>query len=187
MKISSKDLIEDLIHRTKEVINAAIELDNLQLDALNWKASPEKWSILECLEHLNRYGDFYLPEIENRIKQANSIQEDALFKSGWLGNYFAKSMLPKEQLNKMKTFKVMNPIGSQLDKSTIEKFITQQKQMLQLLGKARTIDLSKTKTSISISKWINLRLGDTFRVVIYHNQRHIVQAKKVLSQQKNLV
>ncbi|RXM56703.1 hypothetical protein BOQ60_25350, partial [Chryseobacterium sp. CH1] len=31
------------------------------------------------------------------------------------------------------------------------------------------IDLEKTKTSISISKLIKLKLGDTFRFVIYHN------------------
>lgn len=44
---------------------------------------------------------------------------------------------------------------------------------------ARNKDLGKIKTSISISKWIKLKLGDTFRVIIYHNERHIVQANKI--------
>ena len=180
MKVSNKVLIEDLISQTKDNLNRAEAFKALPLEQLNWKAGVDRWSILECLEHLNRYGDFYLPEIKNRIQKARKAPTDSLFKSGLLGNYFAKSMLPKEQLNKMKTFSSMNPLGSKLDKKTITKFIHQQKQMLDLLNQARSINLTKTKTSISITKWIKLRLGDTFRVVIYHNQRHIVQANKVL-------
>jgi hypothetical protein len=33
------------------------------------------------------------------------------------------------------------------------------------------------KTSISISSFIKLRLGDTLRLVVYHNWRHLIQAK----------
>ena len=80
----------------------------------------------------------------------------------------------------MKTFNDKNPIGSKLDKLTIERFILQQKEMLNLLEKSKKIDLNKTKTAISISKFIKLKIGDTLRVVIYHNERHLVQANKVL-------
>jgi len=81
----------------------------------------------------------------------------------------------------MKTFKSMNPIHSQLSLEVITKFLDQQKQLLQLLTRAQQVDLKRVKTSISISKWIKLRLGDTLRVVVYHNQRHMKQARNVLS------
>ena len=184
MKIENKALIEDLINRTKDYLNQAETFRQQPIEALNWKENVEKWSVLECFEHLNRYGDFYLPEIAQRIKAAPANQSTTIFKSGLLGNYFAESMLPKEKLNKMKTFKSMNPAGSQLDKSTLDKFIQQQKQMLDLLEQARSVSLSKTKTSISISKWIKLKLGDTFRVVVYHNYRHMLQAATVLKATK---
>lgn len=190
MKIAQEKLIADLIERTKNNLNKAYKLSELNLETLNWKANPKTWSVLECLEHLNRYGDFYLPEIQNRLKNREAINIDNVFKSGWLGNYFAQSMLPKERLNKMKTFKSMNPLGSQLDQSVINKFIDQQKEMLDILSRANRFDLNKIKTSISISKWIKLKLGDTFRVVIYHNDRHILQANKVIKsfkQQADLV
>lgn len=127
-------------------------------------------------------GTSYLPEIENRIKSAqSSINEE--FKSGWLGNYFAVSMLPGEpgKMNKMKTFKSINPHGQLLSRDTIDRFLNQQKHMLQLLDAAEKVDLNKVKTSISISKFIKLKLGDTLRVVIYHNDRHIVQAERVVA------
>ncbi|MGB1217394.1 MAG: DinB family protein [Saprospiraceae bacterium] len=178
--MTNQELIADLTRRTQENLEEAKQLLSLDETTLNWKANPESWSILECMEHLNRYGDFYIPETKKRMASATKTTSSNAFKSGWLGNYFAKSMLPKEKLNTMKTFKNMNPKGGDLDRSHLEKFIAQQKEWLKILAEAETIHLSKTKTSITISNLIKLRLGDTLRVVIYHNDRHIVQAKKVL-------
>lgn len=177
MKTTTQNLIQDLIERTQENLNAATRFHELPEDTLNWKMTPEKWSILECIEHLNRYGHFYIPEIGQRIENSKH-PPSANFSSGWLGNYFANSMLPGK--SKMKTFQSMDPANSSLEKQVIEQFISQQHQLLELLNQSRNTDLSRVRTSISISKWLTLKLGDTFRVVIYHNQRHIVQAQRNL-------
>lgn len=177
--IKSDELIQNLVDRTQINIGKAEKFRTFSIEELNWKTDDQNWSILECFEHLNLYGDFYIPEITTRIKNSNTSHKEN-FKSGFLGNYFAKSMLPREKLNKMKTFNDKNPIGSNLNLKTIEQFISQQKQILTLLDNSRKIDLTKTKTSISISKWTKLRLGDTFRIVVYHNDRHVQQAIKVL-------
>lgn len=177
--MTQNELIEDLIERTKYCLNTAEKLQQCDVQQLNQKQDKKSWSALEAIEHLNRYGNFYIPEIKKRMDHdtRSTLQK---FKTGLLGNYFAKSMLPREKLNKMKTFKSMNPLGSDLDRGTLEKFMDQQKQILDLLKTARHKNLTKIKTSISISKWIHLRLGDTFRVVIYHNQRHIEQAQRAV-------
>lgn len=181
MKIPTSQLLSELKNITQENLQFAETL-LLKTDAeLNFKISEESWSVLECLEHLNRYGNFYIPEITNRISNSN-FPPKTEFSSGILGNYFAKSMLPKEKLNKMKAFKNMNPIHSKLDKNVVKEFINQQNQLQNLLEKSGSINLEKTKTSISISKFIKLKLGDTFRFVIYHNLRHIEQAKRVLKE-----
>lgn len=175
MTISSEKLLSNLIERTQRNIEHAEKYHHLSEESLNWKTNKESWSILECLEHLNLYGDFYIPEITKRMQQSKTIPREN-FKSGFLGNYFAEMMLPKNPIKKIKTFKDKNPAGSKLDSSTIDRFLTQQEQILVLLDKAKHVDLSKIKTAISISKLIKLKLGDTFRVVIYHNDRHIAQA-----------
>ena len=180
MKTTSEQLIEDLIERIRQHLNATEKFKMLSDSYLNKRPAPESWSVLECIEHLNLYGDFYLPEIGKRIRNSRYPAEHN-FKSGWLGNYFANSMLPKEKLNKMKTFKDKNPIGSRLDRKTLDRFTNQQHQMLKLLEQARNISLNRTRTAISISNLIRLKLGDTFRFVVYHNQRHIVQAEKAVS------
>jgi hypothetical protein len=146
---------------------------------LNYRQHPASWNVLECIEHLNLYGNFYLPEIETSI-QKSKTQANTEFVSGWLGNYFAQSMLPKAKLNKMKTFKEMNPINRRVSREALHVFIGQQTKLLALLQQSRAVDLSKVKTGISIAKFIRIRLGDTFRFVIYHQIRHIKQANEVL-------
>ena len=179
MKTTSENLISDLIERTRKNLNAAEKMKACSLEELNSKPAADNWSALEAIEHLNLYGDYYLPEIANRLSGNNTTSE-AVFKAGMLGDYLAKMMLPGEKSKKMKTFKDKDPAGSKLDKNCLDRFIQQQKQMLQLLDKSRKVSLNKTKTSISIAPFLKLKLGDTFRVVIYHNGRHVLQAEKAL-------
>ena len=180
MTISTENLTNELVELTHEHLAFAESLLLKTDTELNKRLTNESWSVLECLEHLNLYGNFYLPEIKDRIERSNTKAKTE-FSSGWLGNYFAQSMLPKEKLNKMKAFKSMNPIHSSLSKTTVTVFIDQQNQLLDLLNAAKNVDLNKVKTSISITSLIKLKMGDTFRFLIYHNKRHIVQAEKVLT------
>lgn len=175
------ELLNDLKARTTTIIEEVISFKSLSHKDLYQRKSPGSWSILECLEHLNLYGKFYLPEIDRRINESQ-LSKNEVFKTGWLGNYFALSMLPGEngKLNKMKTFKSMNPLHQTLTVSVIDRFLAQQQELLHLLERAMERDLAAVKTSISISRLIKLRLGDTLRVVVYHNQRHVRQANLVL-------
>ncbi|MCB0640049.1 MAG: DinB family protein, partial [Phaeodactylibacter sp.] len=117
---------------------------------------------------------------------ARPDENAATFKSGWLGNYFVQLIKPKEKLNKMKTPAEMNPGSTELSRTSIDRFIKQQKRWLQLLEQAGKVNLTTVKTAISLSKWIRLRLGDTLRFVIHHNDRHLVQAEKIWEAQRSL-
>lgn len=183
MNIQASTLISNLIESTKENIKTAETLYLLSESQLHCKASQTTWSALECIEHLNLYGDFYLPIITHCIDLSRTNSATS-YKPGILGGYFAKSMLPKDNLNKMKTFKSKNPNGSKLDKTTLIRFLDQQEQLLVLLNKAKTININTIKVPTTLGKLVKLRLGDTFGVVINHNTRHLVQAQNQVNQQK---
>ena len=177
--MNSQDLISQLLRITLNNKKSIKSFKEESTEVLNYKSDKKSWSVLECIEHLNKYGEFYIPEINQKI--ANSIEGPSEnFKAGFLGGYFAKSMMPKEKLNRMKTFKSMNPNNEKLSYSVLDKAIEQQDSMIKILKEAQNVNLTKTKTSISISNLIKLRLGDTLRVVVFHNQRHIIQAQKCL-------
>jgi hypothetical protein len=180
MNIPTQELIADLVQRAQHVTETVRLYRSLDPGQLNFKPQPDSWSILECLEHLNLYGDFYLPEIERQILRARAVPASD-FKPGVIGNYFAQLMLPKPdgQLKKMKAPKNKLPAASQLSAATIERFLKQQDHLLQLLNIAQKVDLTKTKTAISLSKLIRLRLGDTLRFYVYHIERHVAQAERL--------
>lgn len=182
--MKTTDLISELKAITYQHIDFAQQLYNLSDAELNWRTDSKSWSALECLEHLNIYGYFYLPEIENTMHNSVSSSESEFY-PGFLGDYFAKSMQPKAKLNKMKTFKKTDPIGSKLNRNVVATFIDQQHKILELLETSKNVNLNKLKTGISIATWIRIKLGDTFRFVIYHNQRHVLQAERVLAYQMN--
>lgn len=183
--MQSDTLIQSLIEQTHEIITKVEQLKELDTPTLLWRENPTSWNILECLEHLNLYGDFYLPEMERKIRNSHTKSEKE-FKSGFLGNYFANSMLPKAKLNKMKTFKDKNPLNATLDHSVIDRFLKQQLQLLELLELSKNVSLNKVKTSISITKLIKLKLGDTFRFYINHMLRHMNQIDNILRAQIKL-
>lgn len=176
--MQTEELTQNLIEQTRQIINQAEKLKGYDLSKLTRREDPVSWNILECLEHLNLYGNFYLPEIEEKIKNSNTKNE-MQFRSGFIGNYFANSMLPKEKFKKMKTFKDKNPLNSNLTKEVIDEFLNQQIKLLDLLNKSRNVSLNKVKISISITTLIKLKLGDTFRFYINHMIRHMKQIEKI--------
>lgn len=186
MKQSREDFIHNLESKTTEIIEfASNELCTLPTSTLKYKSAPDKWSILECLEHLNLYGDYYLPRIEQAVKESKGKQKN-VYNPGWLGDYFAKSMLPKKNgtVMKMSTFKDKNPIITGSREKVLEEFINQQKRYLELIHQSESIDLEEKRIPITISKWIRLKLGDTMHFNVNHNIRHYLQAKKILGDPK---
>ena len=181
MQTDNNTLIDELLKLAEAATTAVKRFKDLPESQLNFKEDPEKWSILECIEHLNRYGEFYLPEIEKAIVAHRSHKPVPVFKSGVVGNYFANLMRVKHgRILKMKTPADKNPLGSNLTIITIDRFLQQQELLTSLLTQARHVDLTHTKVPMSLTKHIKLRLGDTFRFFVYHIERHVIQAGKVL-------
>lgn len=179
--METKQLLDELTTITKSNIEIANSFKTNNPKTLNWRQSEKSWSILECLEHLNRYGVFYLPELNRCIAKARYKKPRLFYKTGVLGGYFAR-MMKAESQSKIKSLKSYNPIGSQLDQGVLDVFITQQETLLLILDQAQQVDLIKNKTATSLSRLIRLQLGDTLSFLIYHNERHIKQASNVLKQ-----
>jgi hypothetical protein len=143
------------------------------------------WSVAQILEHLNSYGRYYLPEIASVIAHAEkkNAQPSAIFHSGWLGDYFTRMMLPGKDgkiANRMQSPKNHRPpVGLNVN-DVLDEWLQQQYQLLELLDRAKKINIGKARVPVSISRWIKLKLGDTFRFFIAHEQRHFVQADNTL-------
>lgn len=176
----SNQLIDDLLATTKNSTQAVQKLKQFEFLKLSERPAAKEWSTLECIEHLNIYGTFYLPVIEKVILSQKSNRNSGVFKSGIIGSYFVNLVkLKEDKVKKMSTVKTMDPFGKQLTMTTIDRFLKQQERLESLLDQARYVDITEAKTPISISRFIKLRLGDTLRFMVYHIERHVAQANKI--------
>lgn len=179
---TNEQLIEELIKKTRYSLQAAGVFREQDLALLQARNSPDSWNVLECLEHLNRYGNFYHPQIAASLAASKyPASSQSVFTSGWLGQKMTQAMQPGGKGIKMKTFRAMNPIGSPLDASVVDTFIAQQNTLLSLLPSAKQSNLQKISCPTTLAPWLRLRLGDVLRLVVFHNQRHVEQAERILS------
>ena len=81
MQIETNKLIAELLLMTEQSSSTVRDLKTLSDEQLNYKREISQWSILECIEHLNLYGDYYLPAIEKQILANKSTPNSAIFKS----------------------------------------------------------------------------------------------------------
>ena len=156
-------------------------LQNLDEKTLLRPAANGGWSIAQCLEHLNSYGRYYLPEVEKGLKPSALIYSaTGTAKGTWLGRYFTRSMQPGSNAKKYKAPKDHSPVTHLDAANVISEFIGQQEQLLALVRKAQKADLDKVRIPISISRWIKMRLGDVFQFLTVHDERHLQQALRHL-------
>lgn len=183
MKATSKtQLLNFLESRVEAHLQTAVTIfQNLTEDKLLQAAPNGGWSIAQCLEHLNTYGHYYLPEIKKGLAKPVTKHSET-FTSSWLGNYFTQIMEPTTPTGKkkMKAFKKYIPPQALVAHAVIAEFIQQQETLLVYLKQAQSADLNAVKIPISLTNWIKLKLGDTLQFLIAHNERHLVQAKNLL-------
>ena len=163
-KFKSEELVNELQNDVKQLIAAAEHLQTADPVKLSYSSEEGKWSVAQCLEHLNAYSRYYLPAIEKAIAPI-SKEINAWFVPGFWGNYFTNMMRPTnvyEVKNRMKAMKAYSPDKSVNVQQVFQEFFQHQNKLLQLLEIARRRNLSAIRVPISITRFIKFKLGDTF-------------------------
>jgi uncharacterized damage-inducible protein DinB len=152
------------------------EFSPLSEQTLNFKPDAAVWSILECLEHLNRYSLYYNEAIKKAITKVAATQAPTNYKLTWFGKMSIDLVSPSNK-KKNKTIKRMNPSGgSQLTQTSIVNFLNHQTELLSLLDAASKIDANKKLVPVEFFKLIKLNIFETLMFMVEHEKRHVAQA-----------
>ncbi|HVU53638.1 MAG TPA: DinB family protein [Puia sp.] len=180
MSAVEKDQLLNGLERSvnEHIQSAVVVFQNMRSDLLLKPAPDGGWSIAQCLEHLNRYGSYYIPQIRQGLARQKKLETGGVFKSGVIGAYFTRMMDLDRGQKKIKAFKEYIP-GVELDAhAVVAEFIRQQEMLLACVRCARRVDLGRPRIPVSIMKWLKLKLGDVLQFVVMHDERHIRQAKR---------
>ena len=182
-KVPATSLLETFQTDTRHIMLRTAQLQQLPVSRLLQQPAPGRWSVAQVIEHLNTYGRYYLPKLQQAINNKNGKPAE-WFVPGWLGSYLTKSMMPKPDGtigNKMKAFKNQTPAPELDAVKVLQEFEQQQVLLLQLLDKAQHVDLNRARIPVSIAPFIKLKMGDVFGFIIAHHQRHFVQIENIIS------
>ena len=160
--------------------DAAELLDGLTQTQFNWRASPGRWSIAECLVHLNLTGQLYLPLIEDAISRARARQlfGQGPFRHSFLINWFIRMNEPPVKL-KVKAPKIFVPPPDQPLDHVASDFMALQDQLLNLVSESNGLHLSRIKVTSPVSRLFKTSLGQCFAFHAAHERRHLWQARQV--------
>jgi hypothetical protein len=181
---ATEDLVPELREYQRQFEAIKRDADDLLAgltDAqFNWHPVPGRWSMAECLAHLNITGQVYLPVIDRGINGARSQQMfgQGPFRHGLLGKLFIRATEPPAKI-KVKAPKLFAPLPEHLLAVVGPAFASLQEQLLRRVREANGIDLGRVRVTSPVSKLLKLSLGQCFAFIAAHERRHLWQARQV--------
>lgn len=150
-----------------------------------WRATPGRWSIADCFEHLIATGRAYYPALDRLLASSRAVPardgggEGAGYRMSWVGGIFAKQA-GHEGKRRHKAPRSLQPRPDSPPDAP-ERFAEQQEELLAILARARRIDLDRTRLKLPTVPLplVKFGLGEILYVVVSHEQRHLEQARRV--------
>lgn len=176
--MKTTELLTHLKGQTEKIIQTVETKFNPLPDAqLNFKPAADKWSILECFEHLNLYSQYYLTALETAAAKASPSTTQEM-KYTWIGKKSIAMMHPSNT-KKQKTFKKMVPAKSTLTRDVLATFLNDQQRILRLIAKSEKLNTTKALVPVEFFKLLKMNIAETLEFVIVHEQRHLLQAEAI--------
>lgn len=173
--------LQDYERQFEAIKSEARELWEGMTDAqFNWRSEPGRWSIGECLAHLNVTGQVYLPVIDRRIREARAAGRTSPgpYRYSFFGKLIVRGIEPPAKI-KFKAPKIFAPQPEHLLSSVGPAFITLQEQLIKQLRAANGLDLGGVRITSPASKLLKVSLGQIFLLTAAHERRHLYQARQL--------
>ena len=148
-------------------------------EQLNWKPSPEKWSVGQCVEHLAISNEVYLGPIADALAGPPSGSVDEIT-PGWFGRWFIRNYIaPSPQTKRARAPKQIAPVLSRVEPTILERFLTGNRGMRELVTRAAGYDVNRLRFRNPFIPVIRFTVGTGFEITSKHEDRHLLQAERV--------
>lgn len=154
-------------------------LEGISERQFNWKPSPERWSIAQCLDHLNS-GWKALTKLDRVIAAAGEqgIRGDGPYRHPFLGKLYLRFTEPPPKI-RVPAPRRFRPAAEQPMSEVVPRFLELQREILARIESADGLDLGGIRLSSPISRRFRMSLGQWFGFLAAHERRHLWQAWQV--------
>jgi hypothetical protein len=147
----------------------------------NWRPEPGRWSMGDCVAHLNVSASIFVPKINTMIAEAQSkgYRSQGPYKHTWLGHLLASTIDPPPRF-RVKAPKVFRPplTVHPLDQTTAD-LLRNQDAFIDCARRANGLDLGAVRTTSPVTSLIKLTLEEALQLQAGHERRHLWQARNV--------
>jgi len=152
---------------------------DLSIAQLNWKATPDAWSIGQCLEHLCLSNEVYVEPMIEALSADPSGPVDEIT-PGWFGRWFIQQYIdPTTQKKRGRAPSSAVPVADRLDASILGRFIASNAKIRDVIARAQTFDINRLRFKNPFVPLIRFTVGTGLQIVARHNHRHLLQAERV--------
>lgn len=165
--------------------------DNIPDAAWEERTEPDRWSVAECVAHLNLTSEAYTPRLRAAIAEAKNMNapKQSKYSRDFTGALFGLvvgpiPMLGKIRLGRVKTKPDFVPTGSNPKQDTLAKFKKDQDALIELVREGDGCPLDKVKIKSPFGDKISYNCYSAFVILDRHEHRHLDQALLVWSSAK---
>lgn len=155
---------------------------DLSDEQFNRPPAPEKWSVGQCLDHLNEAGGLLVPRLEAAIERAQREGPfaEGPFRYGIFSRWFIRMMEPGSSM-KLPAPSGYAPETESLDPEAVgTAFAELQDRLIACTERADGLDLRRIRVGSPVVAWLRLSLGAWLEATAAHQRRHLQQARRVL-------
>ena len=152
----------------------------------NTRADPARWSVAECVAHLNLTSRAYLPLLERGIAEAHAVGggAPARYRRDPLGWLIATMSGPRpriggRKLGGLKTAASFVPSGELEAEATVAEFMELQARQIALTRTADGLPLHRVRVVSPFDARVKYNLYAAFTLLPAHQHRHLEQAEEV--------
>lgn len=179
--MKDKQFIEDLLIRGREAGDRAKALFNhMDIDQLNWKPEPGRWSIAQCLDHLVVSDMTYFPALKKIA--AGNYKMSKWERWSPLSGLFGKMLVDQTQekvTRKLNAPRAFQPSQSKIDVGILDRFHKHLDTLLEYIEACKHIDIDKLYITSPAFKMVTYKLRHAIQILVQHERRHINQAIRV--------
>ena len=154
------------------------------LTSNQWKQRPDpkRWSVAECVEHLNLTSRAFVPPLERAIAEARRLGggAPARYRRDPMGWLLWKTMAPPVRF-RVPTTPAFVPDADRAPEELLAEFDRLQATLIALTRSADGLPIQRTRVPSPFSARTSYNAFAALTILPAHQQRHIWQAERALA------
>ena len=182
MKRQLSQVIDALAHAEARLAKLA---DSVPDERWNVRSEPSRWSVAECVAHLNLTNAAFVPRMRKAIEEARQLPRVSTdYKRDFLGRMFGTMVGPLKQIGKFRIGRVKTtagfvPHGTFSKQDLVAEFKRIHVALGDMVRESDGLAIDQVRITSPFGEKIHYNVYSAFVMIPRHDERHLQQAELV--------